>query len=257
MRYENSAAGSLLGMHSTCDVIELQLKHAGYWVGNYFNYFITLAHRSDDWRAFLDTWDGLPPDEFMADGGKYRRRRFTELRYNVQSDEIGILPHKPFFQDTYNNALNGGVDRHFEPITPYIATHPFIKRMIRDYVAIFTRYRDVAVWQVYVHQVRITSSRGIAGFPTPEGIHKDGVTFSSLFCINRTENCVGAENFIYDNDKNVLERFTLTGYGDLVIFDDSKVYHSVSQMNASDDCTASRDMLFLEFTAQGGEHVAS
>ena len=102
MRYENSAVATVLGMHSTSDVIELQLKRAGYWVGNYFNYFITLAHRSDDWRAFLETWDGLPPDEFMADGGKYRRRRFTELRYNVKSDEVGILPHKPFFQDKYN-----------------------------------------------------------------------------------------------------------------------------------------------------------
>lgn len=257
MKYEGSAARSLSTVQSTSDLIEQQLRHSGYWVGNYFNYFVTLAHRSSDWRAFLQTWDSLPPDEFMADGGKYRRRRFTELRYSVLNDEISILPHRPFFQDKYTNTLNGGVDRYFEPITPYIATHPFIKRMIRDYVAIFTRYKDVAVWQVYLHQVRITSSRGVAGFPTPEGIHKDGVTFSSLFCVNRTDNCIGAENSIYDNDKALLESFTLKRYGDLVIFDDSKVYHSVSQMNTSDDGVASRDMLFLEFTAQGAEHVAS
>src|SRR5450830_1025224 len=136
MKYENSSADFLIGTQSTADIIQGQLENTGYWVGNYFNYFITQAHRSNDWKKFLETWDGLPPDEFMADGGKYRRRRFSELRYDVQHDEIGILPHRPFFQDKYNNALNGGRDRHFEPITPYIATHPFIKRMIRDYVAI-------------------------------------------------------------------------------------------------------------------------
>ena len=170
-------------------------------------------------------------------------------------DRISILPHQPFFQDKYNNTLNGGRDRHFEPITPYVATHPFLKRMIRDYVAIFSRYKNVSSWKIYLHQVRITSSKDIPGFPTPEGIHKDGVTFSSLFCVNRTENCTGAENSIYDNDKELIETFTLKRFGDLVLFDDSRIYHSVSRMNSSNDQAASRDMLFLEFTAQGDENV--
>ncbi|MBV4466060.1 hypothetical protein J3D54_003470 [Pseudomonas sp. GGS8] len=255
MKHENLSAELLIGTQSSSERIQTQLKKPGYWVGNYFNYFITLAHRSDDWKKILETWDGLPPDEFMADGGKYRRRRFSELQYDVQNDEISILPHQPFFQDKYNNTLNGGRDRHFEPITPYVATHPFLKRMIRDYVAIFSRYKNVSSWKIYLHQVRITSSKDIPGFPTPEGIHKDGVTFSSLFCVNRTENCAGAENSIYDNDKELIETFTLKRFGDLVLFDDSKIYHSVSRMNSSNDQAASRDMLFLEFTAQGDENV--
>ncbi len=30
-----------------------------------------------DWRSFADSWDDLGVDAYMADGGRYRRRRFA------------------------------------------------------------------------------------------------------------------------------------------------------------------------------------
>ena len=38
--------------------------------------FGTLA----DWPAFAESWNDLEVDTYMADGGRYRRRRFARLR---------------------------------------------------------------------------------------------------------------------------------------------------------------------------------
>jgi hypothetical protein len=58
----------------------------------------------------------------MADGGRYRRRRYAA--FQVSDERIGRLPNQPHFQTLTHNPLNGGVARWFEPIEPRIAQHP-------------------------------------------------------------------------------------------------------------------------------------
>ncbi|MDR6680225.1 2OG-Fe dioxygenase family protein [Pseudomonas oryzihabitans] len=229
--------------------LEDRLLCHGYWHGNYFDNILEDHSLVSTWSDLANTWNDLPADEFMADGGKYRKRRFSEFRYDVLDGKLNYIPHSPFFQGADINYLNGGVDRKFHSLTPFVANHELIKEMTSSYALRFYRITGERRWRVFIHQVRITAAGGLAGLPTPEGVHKDGVTFSTLLCVKRSSNCVGAENIIYDNNKKSIYECLLSDPGELVIFDDQKVYHSVNKLYSRSDIDATRDMLFLEFTA--------
>jgi hypothetical protein len=62
-----------------------------------------------DWASFAASWNDLPIDGFMADGGRYRRRRFAA--FSVSPEQVERKPHQPHWQSRDYNALNGGVQR--------------------------------------------------------------------------------------------------------------------------------------------------
>ncbi len=228
--------------------IDLSLSQRSHWVGNYFEDIGLDDPLAELWDEFAESWDDLEEDRFMADGGKYRRRRFSEFRYNVKTDTLRVLKHLPFFQSADLNTLNGGVDRKFSPVTPYIASHPITAAMIRQHAQVFARVTGHDRWAINFHQVRITALADMTGKPAPEGMHKDGVTFTTLFCIQR-KNTAGAENLMFDNDKQPIFSTTLQRAGDIVIFEDDAFYHDVTPMTpANPNEAAQRDMLFIEFT---------
>src|ERR1700754_3178861 len=68
-----------------------------------------------DWDAFRASWNDLALDTYMADGGRYRRRRHAV--YAAGDDGLVRMPHQPHYQSLDYNTLNGGVARWFEPIT--------------------------------------------------------------------------------------------------------------------------------------------
>ncbi|HYM22101.1 MAG TPA: 2OG-Fe dioxygenase family protein, partial [Vicinamibacterales bacterium] len=76
-----------------------------------------------DWGAFADSWNDLAVDTYMADGGRYRRRRHAV--FAVGGDGAGgsieRLPHQPHYQSTDYNPIHGGIARWFEPITDAVA----------------------------------------------------------------------------------------------------------------------------------------
>ena len=72
-----------------------------------------------DWQAFADSWNALELDLYMADGGRYRRRRYGAWTAG-RDGAIARKLHQPHFQAVDYNPLNGGVARWFEPITPEI-----------------------------------------------------------------------------------------------------------------------------------------
>jgi hypothetical protein len=226
--------------------ISSSIRAAGFWSGNYFRDIGGIPDR-ELWKDFKNSWDALDLDKFMGDGGKYRARRFSEFVYDGRTGELNALPHRPFFQDKKINALNGGTDRAFSPVTPFIAFHPLIREMLRYYTKIFLEISGIERWRFYLHQVRVSATPNMKGLPSPEGIHKDGVTFSTLFCVERN-NVIGAENIIYDNDRLPLAQHTLEEVSDCIIFNDSAVYHYVTPMTVAEGAgVAKRDMLFIEF----------
>lgn len=230
---------------SEVDDICQSLTSNGYWIGNLFDSLINKPPLRV-WNAFSDTWDKLGRDNFMADGGDYRSRRFSELKSVRNSNMFVAAPHGPFFQSKELNKLNGGVQRHFDPVTPFIYDHPFTKSVIRTYHNIFDQIVESPTWKIYLHQVRVTATPGKVGKPTPEGPHQDGITFGTIFLVNR-KNARGAENVIYDLKKNELERIELTKPGDCILFIDDKIFHYVEPLQTTGLEHATRDMLFVEF----------
>lgn len=63
---------------------------------------------------WLPFWEDLPPDAYLKDGGRYRRRRHG--CFIIDGDAVLPQPHRPHWQPVEYNALHGGLERHFEPL---------------------------------------------------------------------------------------------------------------------------------------------
>jgi hypothetical protein len=205
--------------------------------------------RLSNWRSFAASWDDLGVDAYMADGGRYRRRRFAAYRATPQ----GILrkPHQPHYQSRDYNTLNGGVERWFEPVTQEIGNHPALTAILQTSHDLFDRMTPVELrppaWHVEIHQFRIETRQGEEGRPTPEGMHRDGVDWVLVLMVRR-ENVASGETTIYDLVRRPLGSFTLTAPLDSALVDDSRVYHGVTPVEPLDpQRPAYRDVLVVTF----------
>src|SRR5258706_14699494 len=76
---------------------------------------------TSDWRKFADSWNRLELDTYMADGGRYRKRRHA-VYATKPGGTIVRQPHQPHYQTVDYKPLNGGLDRWFEPVEPSIGS---------------------------------------------------------------------------------------------------------------------------------------
>ena len=180
-----------------------------------------------DWDRFRASWDDLEVDTYMADGGRYRRRRHAV--YDVgRGGRIRRLAHQPHYQGLDYNHLNGGLDRWFAPVRDDIAEGESLNTIIGFCGRLFGGLSpEVANWKVEVHQFRIEASPVEAGKPTPEGMHRDGVDWVLVLLVRR-HNIQSGTTTIADLAKRPLGSFTLTDPLDAALVDDSRVYHGVT-----------------------------
>jgi len=202
-----------------------------------------------DWESFAASWDDLGVDTYMADGGRYRRRRFGVFR--AAPGGIVRKAHQPHYQSRDYNTLNGGIERWFEPVTDATAGHPALTAILRTSHALFDRMTPTELrpeaWHVEIHQFRIEARDGEEGRPTPEGMHRDGVDWV-LVLMARRENVASGETTIYDLVRRPLGSFTLTAPLDSALVDDSRVYHGVTPVVPLDPRRpAYRDVLVVTF----------
>ncbi|MFT4045828.1 MAG: 2OG-Fe dioxygenase family protein [Solimonas sp.] len=204
------------------------------------------AGRLTDWEAFAASWNGMPLDTYMADGGRYRRRRHAV--FAVAGLAITRAPHQPHWQSRDYNALNGGIARWFEPIDEAIAGGATLHTLLRGCAALFgTLSPEVPRWHVEVHQFRIEATAGAAGRPTPEGVHRDGVDYVLVLMVRR-HNIASGTTTIHAPDGSDLGAFTLTAPGDAMLLDDRRVFHGVTPVEAIDPAQAAhRDVLVVTF----------
>src|SRR5690606_26327656 len=67
-------------------------------------------------------WDALPADQYLKDGGRYRSRRHS--CFVADGGQLLLQPHRAHWQSLDYNALHGGMQRWFEPITPETLDNP-------------------------------------------------------------------------------------------------------------------------------------
>lgn len=211
-----------------------------------------------DWPAFSESWNDLGLDTYMADGGRYRKRRHATFAI-IGGDGIVRQPHQPHYQSRDYNPLNGGIARWFDPVQPEIGSGPVMSTILLTARALFDiltpapaeRHPGAAEerqsWHVEVHQFRITATPGEAGQPTPEGMHRDGVDHVLVLLIARS-NIKSGMTAIHAPDGATLGSFTLTHPFDAAIVDDSRVMHGVTAVEPIDpDAPAYRDVLVVTF----------
>ncbi len=200
-----------------------------------------------DWPAFGDSWNDLSTDTYMADGGRYRRRRFGVWAAERQGHIVRGV-HQPHYQSLNYNTLNGGIERWFEPIKPAIGEGSSMRTILGYCRSLFGRLApDTGKWHIEAHQFRIEARPGEDGKPTPEGMHRDGVDYVLVLLVNR-RNIRSGTTTIHDLDKRTLGSFTLTDPLDSALVDDARCFHGVTPVEPENPAQpAYRDVLVVTF----------
>lgn len=204
-----------------------------------------LQSQQAELQQFHQSWDDLPADNFLSDGGHYRFRRYSVFNYSLDGN-LSLLPHEPHFQSTYRNNMNGGVYREFEAFEKSTIDNSFLLRLI-EFVSAQISLNEEKQWRIQAHQFRIIANEDEAGQPAPEGIHRDGADFILIMVLKRN-NITGGVNHIYDDAKRLVFGGILDQAGDALLIDDRMVWHGVSEVYPVDDSQLSyRDVLVLTF----------
>ena len=199
-----------------------------------------------DWPCFVDSWNAMPVDGYLANGGRYRRRRHAN--YLATPDGIIRQPHRPHYQSRDYNPLHGGIERWFEPVEPAISDGASLRTILEFCHRCFAPLTPtVTHWFVEVHQFRVETTEDEAGLPTPEGAHRDGVDWVLVLLIRR-QNVRSGVTTIYAPDGQTLGSFTLAEPFDATLIDDHRVHHGVTPVEPLDPTQpAWRDVLVVTF----------
>jgi hypothetical protein len=190
------------------------------------------------------SWHALAPDNYLKDGGRYRRRRHACF---IQNDaQLTQTPHRAHWQPVEYNALHGGMHRLFEPVEAATVAHPAWQKLLRALGDVCSAVRGTRPWYVEAHQFRIDTNDGI-GRPTPEGAHRDGVDFVAVLLVGRS-NIKGGETRVFEANGTDGKRFTLLEPWSLLLIDDAKVIHESTPIQATGE-NGHRDTLVLTWRA--------
>jgi hypothetical protein len=198
-----------------------------------------------DWTEFAASWNALEVDEYMADRGRYRRRRHAV--WSVRAGELARAPRQPHYQALDYNPLNGGIERWFEPIADEVAEGATLTTVLGWCTRFFSSLSPGLDWHVEVHQFRIEAQGEDAGQPTPEGMHRDGVDYVLVLLVHR-HNIDSGTTLIGNDADGFFDQFTLTDPFDSALVDDHRVFHGVTPVRAHDPAQAAyRDVLVVTF----------
>jgi hypothetical protein len=199
------------------------------------------------WDAFAASWNDMPLDTYMGDGGRYRRRRFAVFSAERAHPEIQRAPHAPHYQEQQYNSLNGGIARWFEAIPPEVTDTAAFRSILLCCRDLFDALSPDSTWHIETHQFRIEADANSPGQPTPEGAHRDGVDWVLVLLVNRT-NVARGETTVYDLEQRSLGSFTLTAPLDAALVDDKRVLHGVTPVEPLDPSQPGyRDVLVVTF----------
>lgn len=208
-----------------------------------------LINEISDWPAFEASWNDIPLDTYMADGGRYRRRRHATLSVAPFAACAKLEAHEPHYQSRDYNNLNGGIARYFEPIRGDIIAGESMSALLSLCIKVFGKLSSASAWHVEVHQFRIEASGTNQGMPTPEGVHRDGVNYVMVLLVKR-QNIAEGTTTIHDAQGHQLKSFTLTEPLDMTLLDDERCLHGVTPVVPIDPANpAYRDVLVVTFRA--------
>jgi hypothetical protein len=204
--------------------------------------------------AWRPLWAHLPSDNFLKDGGRYRKRRHS--CFVVNGEQLTQVPHRAHWQPLEYNALHGGMQRLFEPMDAELVSQAAWQNLLLWLGQVCSGLKGAQPWFVEAHQFRIDTTNGI-GRPTPEGAHRDGVDLVAVFLVDR-QGVKGGETRVFEADGPKGQRFTLTEPWSLLLLDDARVIHETTPIQPvqADLKDAHRDTLVITLRAKGFQEDA-
>ena len=204
------------------------------------------AGATDPLAAWPAYWNRLPPDNYLRDGGRYRRRRHGS--FIVDGERVEAVPQRPHWQPVEYNALHGGIERHFEPIEAGLVADPAWNRLLTMLGERASALRGPQRWYVEAHTFRIDTEGGI-GRPTPEGAHRDGVDLVAVMLVGRWH-VKGGETRVFEAAGPAGLRFTMSAPWTTLLLDDARVIHKTTPIQP-DGVDGHRDTLVVTLRSGG------
>ena len=198
--------------------------------------------------ALRASWERLPRDAHLRDGGRYRARRHSSFVQTLEPPGLAAVPHRAHWQPTSYNALHGGLTRWFEPIEPAVSGARAWQQLVTAIGALFAQLQPVPRWFIEAHQFRIDTADGI-GRPTPEGAHRDGVDFVAVVLVAR-HHVRGGETRVFDSGGASGVRFTMHEPWSMLLMDDARVIHETTPIQPHGQA-GTRDTLVITYRAGG------
>ena len=176
------------------------------------------------WSTLAQHWNDLPPDRYLRDGGRYRRRRHGSCV--IDGGRCEPVAQRAHWQPVEYNALHGGIERWFEPLPLGLVADASWGTLLRTGATIADMLRGPSRWHVEAHMFRIDTTDGI-GRPTPEGAHRDGVDLVAVVLVGR-RGVKGGETRVFDALGPQGVRFTLHEPWSVLLLDDERVIHETT-----------------------------
>ena len=211
-------------------------------------------HISDElrqsWLSLTIDYADLPADEYLPGGARYRFRRYGRFRFSPGDGALARLPHEDYFQRAEINPVTGGIIRKFAPLLDTTFESSFLRELIRFDFAQLPIENPAQLredWEVHAHLIRVTADNSAHGFPTPEGIHRDGAAFVTVH-LAELVNARGGEVSIYNDERKLLTAFRLENVLDSYLFDDRKLWHAAEPISpAAPEHGAIRSILTFDY----------
>ena len=205
-----------------------------------------------DLDALRASWNRLPPDAYLRDGGRYRRRRHA--CYNADCEDLRSVARRAHWQPLEYNALHGGLERWFDSVEAEVAQSAAWRHLILALAKVAGDLKGLQTWSVEAHQFRIDTSDGI-GRPTPEGAHRDGVDLVAVLLVDRHA-VKGGETRVFDARGPSGQRFTMNLPWTALLLDDERVIHETTPIQPLAE-GGYRDTLVLTYRAGGFQGPAA
>ncbi|OBF33594.1 hypothetical protein A5724_18680 [Mycobacterium sp. ACS1612] len=200
-----------------------------------------------EWASFAAHWEHLAADRYAAELGTQRLRRYGHFVFSPTEHAFDPAAPSAFVQPENSNPLYIATDRYFEPLTEEFAKDQLLQRILTLLGDVATALDDASTWDAKVTPFRVLASTDDAGQPTPEGMHRDGVTLVTSLLIGR-DNALGGESVVTDMAGEHILATTLADPGTLLLGDDRRTLHGVSPIRPRDPSRpARRDVLVITF----------
>jgi len=174
----------------------------------------------------------LPRDQYYADGERYRS--LNRFKAEIVSGGVRIRStddSQPYVQLQRYNTTLGGQPRKYAPIAPEIADTVGVRKMIAQHLMYLPLSTPGATYSINLHVIRFAATPSRPCDTSPPGLHKDGEKYLATHLLARC-GAQGGEVVITDNDRRQLDRFTLRELGECYVFDDDRVWHMLTPVEA-------------------------
>jgi hypothetical protein len=200
-----------------------------------------------EWASFATHWEDLAADPYAAELGTQRLRRYGHFLFDPADRTFEPATRGAFVQPENSNPLYIDTERNFEPLTDTFTRTPLLQQILTLLGELATTLDDAPEWDAKVTPFRVLASAGDAGEPTPEGMHRDGVTLVTSLLIGR-DNAIGGESTVTDMAGEHILTTTMADPGTLLLGDDRRTLHGVSPIRPRDPARpARRDVLVVTF----------